>query len=291
MNVYNDITLVIVCYKSYELIKKNLDGLKCFKTIIVDNSNCHKTYNLVKDLNNIKFIKTTNNLGYGKANNLAIANAKTEFVLILNPDIIVNAVEIESLYSKVTDYNNVGIIAPSLYSQNNERRTNGSRSYLKKKLFKNVKNSKDFAVGDTCYDYVIGCSMLIKRDFFNEIGGFDNDFFMYFEDNEICDRVYKFKKVVIETPISKMIHMEGESSEKSFIIDCKLSIIHKISEFIYLNKNLSKLNTYKNLVIQLFDFTQRMLFNFLTFKFKKSFKNFLRILSIVLYVTSLYKLI
>ena len=291
MNVYNDITLVIVCYKSYELIKKNLDGLKCFKTIIVDNSNCHKTYNLVKDLNNIKFIKTTNNLGYGKANNLAIANAKTEFVLILNPDIIVNAVEIESLYSKVTDYNNVGIIAPSLYSQNNERRTNGSRSYLKKKLFKNVKNSKDFAVGDTCYDYVIGCSMLIKRDFFNEIGGFDNDFFMYFEDNEICDRVYKFKKVVIETPISKMIHMEGESSEKSFINDCKLSIIHKISEFIYLNKNLSKLNTYKNLVIQLFDFTQRMLFNFLTFKFKKSFKNFLRILSIVLYVTSLYKLI
>jgi GT2 family glycosyltransferase len=291
MNVYNDITLVIVCYKSYELIKSNLDALKRFKTIIVDNSNCNKTYNLVKDLNNIQFIKTINNLGYGKANNLAIANAKTEFVLILNPDIIVNPVEIESLYSKVTDYNNVGILAPSLYSQNNERRTNGSRSYLKKKLFKNVKNSKDFAVGDTCYDYVIGCSMLIKRDFFNEIGGFDNDFFMYFEDNEICDRVYKFKKVVIETPISKMIHMEGESSDKSFIIDCKLSIIHKISEFIYLNKNLSKLNTYKNLVIQLFDFSQRMLFNFLTFKFKKSFKNFLRILSIVLYVTSLYKLI
>ena len=291
MNVYNDLTLVIVCYKSYELIKSNLDALKRFKTIIVDNSSCNKTYNLVKDLNNIQFIKTTNNLGYGKANNLAIANAKTEFVLILNPDIIVNPVEIESLYSKVTDYNNVGILAPSLYSQNNERRTNGSRSYLKKKLFKNVKNSKDFAVGDTCYDYVIGCSMLIKRDFFNEIGGFDNDFFMYFEDNEICDRVYKFKKVVIETPISKMIHMEGESSEKSFINDCKLSIIHKISEFIYLNKNLSKLNTYKNLVIQLFDFSQRMLFNFLTFKFKKSFKNFLRILSIVLYVTSLYKLI
>ena len=45
MNVYNDITLVIVCYKSYELIKSNLDALKRFKTIIVDNSNCNKTYN------------------------------------------------------------------------------------------------------------------------------------------------------------------------------------------------------------------------------------------------------
>ena len=114
---------------------------------------------------------------------------------------------------------------------------------------------------------------------------------MYFEDNEICDRVYKYNKVVIETPISKMIHMEGESTEKSFIINCKLSIIHKISEFIYLNKNLSKFNTYKNLIIQLVDFIQRMIFNFLLFKFKKSFKNFLRILSIALYVTSLYKLV
>tara|TARA_Y100000389_G_C17457988_1_gene519500 strand:- start:717 stop:1634 length:918 start_codon:yes stop_codon:yes gene_type:complete len=289
--MYNDITIVIVCYKSYKLIKKNFGVLKNFKSIIVDNSNCKKTFKLVKDCDNIKFIETAYNLGYGKANNLAISNANTEFVLILNPDIIIDAFEIESLYLKISEYKNIGILAPSLYSQNNERRTNGSRSYLTKNSFKRKKKTNNFADGDTCYDYVIGCAMLIKRDFFNEIGGFDDDFFMYFEDNEICDRVYKYNKVVIETPISKMIHMEGESTEKSFIINYKLSIIHKISEFIYLNKNLSKFNTYKNLIIQLVDFTQRMIFNFLLFKFKKSFKNFLRILSIALYVTSLYKLV
>ena len=266
-------------------------SLKNFKTIIVDNSNCDKTYNLVKNFDNIDFIKTANNLGYGMANNLGISNANTKFVLILNPDILVNSNAIKSLYLKFGEYDNIGILAPSLYSENNVRRTNGSRSYLKKKLLKNKKNLNNFAVGDTCYDYVIGCAMLIKREFFNEIGGFDKDFFMYFEDNEICDRVYKFKKTVIETPVSRMIHMEGESSEKTFIINCKLSIIHKISEFVYLNKNLSKFYTYQNLIIQFIDFTQRMVFNFLIFKFKKSFKNFLRILSIALYVTSLYKLI
>ena len=291
MDLFTNITIIIVCFKSYELIKKNFETLKNFKTIIVDNSNCEKTHNLVKDSNNIRFIQTKNNLGYGRANNLGVSLATTQFVLILNPDIVVDDLAIRALYAKTTEYNNIGILAPSLYSQNNERRTNGSNSYLKKKAFKRRKYLNHFADGDTCYDYVIGCAIFIKRDFFNEIGGFDKDFFMYFEDNEICDRVYRFNKIVVETPASKMIHMEGESSEKSFIINCKLSIIHKISEFIYLNKNLSKLDTYKDLIIQLIDFSQRMVFNFLIFRFRKSFKNFLRILSIALYVTSLYKLI
>ena len=131
----------------------------------------------------------------------------------------------------------------------------------------------------------------MERSFFKKIGGFDKDFFMYFEDNEICDRVYKFDKTVIEIPSSKMIHIEGMSSEKNFLSNCKLSIIHKISEFIYLNKNLPKFNVYKNLIIQLIDYIQRMIFGFITFRFGKSLKNLLRILSILLYVSYLYKLI
>lgn len=290
MDIYSDITIVIVCYKSYKLIKKNLEVLKNFKTVIIDNSNCEKTYNLVKNFNNIKFIKTSKNLGYGKGNNMGISYAETQFILILNPDIIINVESILALYKKITEYDNIGILAPSLYSENNERRTNGSKSFLKKKIKKNLRKFNNFASGDTCYDYIIGCAIFMERDFFNKIGGFDKDFFMYFEDNEICDRVYKYKKIVIETPSSKMIHMEGESSDKNFTINCKLSIIHKISEFIYLSKNLSKLNIYKHLTILLIDYIQRMFFNFLTLRFERSFKNFLRILSIALYITSLYKL-
>ena len=288
--MYDNITIIIVCYKSYELIKKNIDALKVFKSIIVDNSNCNKTYELVKNFNNIKYIKTKKNLGYGKANNLGVFHANTEFILILNPDILINELAIHTLLTKITEYDDVGILAPSLYSQNNKRRTNGSRSYLTKKSFKYLNNPNNYAEGDASYDYVIGCAIFMKRNFFNEIGGFDKDFFMYFEDNEICDRVYKFKKTVVETPSSKMIHIEGQSSEKSFKIDCKLSIIHKISEFIYLSKNLSKFNICIKLIIQLLDYIQRMIFNFLMLKFKKSFKNFLRILSIAIFVTSLYKL-
>ncbi len=289
--MYNDITIIIVCYKSYDLIKKNLKALKFFKTIIVDNSNCERTYNLVKYIDNIRFINTLKNIGYGQANNLGVSNAHTKFILILNPDIIIDEKSILSLYNKRNLYDNIGILVPSLFSQANERKTNGSKSYFKKIFNKEFIKNKNFAEGDTCYDYAIGCAFFMDREFFNKIGGFDKDFFMYFEDNEICDRVYKFNKTVIETPSSKMIHMEGMSSDKSFMSNTKLSLIHKISEFIYINKNLSKLKLYTNLTIQLIDYIQRMIFSFITFKFKKSFKNLLRIFSILLYITSLYKFI
>mgnify|MGYP001212276283 CR=1 FL=1 len=289
--MYNDITIIIVCYKSYDLIKKNLKVLKFFKTIIIDNSNCERTYNLVKYIDNIRFINTLKNLGYGQANNLGVSNAHTKFILILNPDIMVDEESILALYNKKNLYDNIGILVPSLFSQANERKTNGSKSYFKKIFNKEFIKNINFAEGDTCYDYAIGCAFFMDREFFNKIGGFDKDFFMYFEDNEICDRVYKYNKTVIETPSSKMIHMEGMSSEKSFMSNSKLSIIHKISEFIYINKNLSKLKLYTNLTIQLIDYIQRMIFSFFTFKFKKSFKNLLRIFSILLYITSLYKLI
>ena len=136
MDLFTNITIIIVCFKSYELIKKNFLKIKNFKNIIVDNSNCEKTHNLVKDSNNIRFIQTKNNLGYGRANNLGVSLATTQFVLILNPDIVVDDLAIRALYAKIKEYNNIGILAPSLYSQNNERRTNGSKSYLKKKEFK-----------------------------------------------------------------------------------------------------------------------------------------------------------
>jgi N-acetylglucosaminyl-diphospho-decaprenol L-rhamnosyltransferase len=291
MDIYHNLTIIIVCFKSFKLIEKNLEVLKNFKTIIVDNSSCDKTYNIVKGFDNIKFIKTSQNLGYGKANNLGVSKANTQYILILNPDIIVNTDAINTLYMKTFEYNDIGILAPSLYSENNERKSNGSKSFLKKKFFKKNTNINNLANGDTCYDYIIGCSFLMKRNLFNKVGGFDEDFFMYFEDNEFCDRINSFKKSVIEIPSSKMIHIEGKSSEKDFIVSCKLSIIHKVSEFIYLNKNFSKFQVYKILIIQLFDFVQRMFFNFLLFKFKKSFKNLLRIISILMYVTSSYKLL
>lgn len=292
MTIFTDITLIIVCYNSYELLKKNFDVLKKFKCIIYDNSSCELTSNLLKSFTNIKYIKSKKNIGYGRANNLAVAEADTKYILILNPDIKIDDLAISNLYSSFLKYQNCGIIGPSLYDENLVRRTNGSISFLKKKINSptRVKIQK-FCEGDACYDYIIGCALFMEKTFFERIGGFDNDFFLYFEDNEICDRVYKNGKVVIETTNSKMLHYQAMSGELSLSHKIRLSLIHKISEYIYLKKNISKYKLYILIFLNFIDFLQRMFFGFVSLKFEKSFKNFLRIISILLFLFNLHKLV
>ena len=292
MNIYNQVTLIIVCFNSEKLIQKNLNELKRFKTIIIDNSKSKKIFDLVKDFPNIDYLKVNKNLGYGKANNLGVDRANTPFIIILNPDILINYQAIQILHDKFHLYENVGILAPSLYDNDKKRRTNGSISRLKNKISRaSTFKHKDLALGDACFDFVVGCSLFMRKDFFQSIGGFDSDFFMYFEDNDLCDRVYKNNKYVIEIPASKMIHMQGLSSDINIMSSIRLSLIHKISECIYLKKNLPFSKLFFNLIIQLIDYFQRFFFNLIFLKIKKSFKNLLRIISILLFFTSLYKLI
>ena len=289
MNIYNEITLIIVCFNSYKLIQKNLSEISKFKTIIIDNSKSDEIRLLVEGIKNIKYIKTIKNLGYGKGNNLGVSESKTPFILILNPDILVQSESIEILYKAYFNYENIGILAPALYDNSNNRRSNGGLSYInREKISKKNILINQTAEGNTCYQFAVGCAFLIKKDFFDEIGGFDKDLFMYFEDNDLCDKTIDKNKSIIEIPKSKMIHLQGLSADNSFLQSCKLSIIHKVSEYIYYKKKTNFLNLYKKIFVNFFDYLQRFFINIIKLKFNKSFKNLLRILSIILYISKLY---
>ena len=111
---------------------------------------------------------------------------------------------------------------------------------------------------------------------------------MYFEDNDLCDKTIEKNKSIIEIPESKMIHLQGLSADNSFLQNCKLSIIHKISEYIYYKKKTNFFKLYKKILVNFFDYLQRFFINIIKLKFNKSFKNLLRILSIILYISKLY---
>ena len=293
INIYKDITLILVTYRSEKLIIKNLEVLKKFPVIIIDNSNSDELEKIIFDYGNIDFIKSSKNLGYGAANNLGISKASTPFILIINPDILINEDAISDLFKNfLNDPDNIGILGPSLYDQKMYRRTNGTISYLDQLNGVNVSNlSNNIPSYNTCCKFLMGCCYLMRRDFFNSLGGFDKNFFMYFEDNDLCDRTLKKGKYIMEVPSSKFIHLENASSKKKFLTDAKLSIIHKISSYIYFKKN----NKVKFLIIHIIknfiDYFQRFIVNLIIFKPKKSFKNFLRLVSIILYITLLYKIV
>ncbi len=293
MNIYEDLTLIIVTYRSEILIRKNLDILRKFKVIIIDNSNSNELEIIIKDYNNIMLIKSLINLGYGKAVNLGISKSKTNFVLTVSPDILLNENSIKTLFSIfLSNIDFIGILGPSLYDANMKRRTNGTVSYLKKIKGRKVSSlPSNIPDGNICCDYLVGCCYLMKRDFFISLGGFDENFFMYFEDNDLCDRTLQEGKLIIEAPSAKFIHLENSSSTKKKFTNFQLSIIHKISSYIYLKKNINLINLIFRILINLIDYTQRFIFNLFFFKFKNSFKNLLRIISIFAYVTSSYKII
>ena len=292
MNFYKDITIIIVSYKSEKMITRNLEIIKKFPTIIINNSRSDKFNTLIDDFKNIKLITPDLNLGYGRANNLGVNQSKTPYFLIVNPDILLNEKLINTLYSTFLNYNDdIGVVGPSLYDSNMKRRTNGSISHVKKirgsKLSSSINNIPE---DNMCCDFLVGCCLFMKRDFFIELGGFDKDFFMYFEDNDLCDRIIKNGKTVVEVPSAKVIHLENSSSKKNSFQNYKLAIIHKISEYIYLKKKISLIDLIIIITKHAVDYLQRFIFNLLFFKFKKSIKNFLRLVSIFLYITMLHKL-
>ena len=292
MNFYKDITIIIVSYKSQKMIFQNLEIIKKFPTIIINNSKSDKFNTLFDDFKNIKLITPDLNLGYGKANNLGVNQSKTPYFLIVNPDILLNEKLINTLYSTFLNYNDdIGVVGPALYDSNMKRRTNGSISHVKKirgsKLSSSINNIPE---DNMCCDFLVGCCLFMKRDFFMKLGGFDKDFFMYFEDNDLCDRIIKNGKTVVEVPSAKVIHLENSSSKKNSFQNHKLAIIHKISEYIYLKKKISLIDLIIIITKHAVDYLQRFIFNLLFFKFKKSFKNFLRLVSIFLYITMFHKL-
>ena len=292
-SIYKDITLIIVTYRSEKLIKKNLDILKKFSIIIVDNSNSNELEKIIFNYKNIDFIKSSKNLGYGVANNLAISRARTPFILILNPDILINEKAINNLYQNfLDDPKNIGILGPSLYDQQMNRRTNGTISYFDQLNGVKVSNlSNNIPSYNTCCKFLMGCCYFMRTDFFNSLGGFDKNFFMYFEDNDLCDRVLKEGKYIMEVPSSKFIHLENASSKKNFLTNSKLSIIHKISSYIYFKKNNNVSSLIFHIIKNFIDYFQRFIVNLIIFKPKKSYKNFLRLISIFLYITMLYAVV
>ena len=149
---------------------------------------------------------TDENLGYGKANNLGIEKARTKNVLILNPDTELkkNTIEeLEKFSSKNPDY---AIIAPMIYNQINK----GDDNLNTNNSPYEVKEVKGFAV-------------MMNKAVVTKIGLFDENFFLYFEEIDLCRRVIKNKKKIYVVPSALVLHYGGKSHDKTFDFQMELS--------------------------------------------------------------------
>ncbi len=206
MNSQENITIAIVLYKeNYELISKTLEKITSFKIIIVDNANNRKLKEKIqKNFFIFKYILNKKNVGFSAGYNQAIKLSETKFSLILGPDCIITENDILKLHSALENNEDCFLTSPIAF--NNDNILVSAGGLLPKP---NEKETILQISGDTCVDATLGACMFLRTKDFLEIGLFDEFFFLYFSDFDLCRRIRKYKMNIISVYDAKCIHHHG----------------------------------------------------------------------------------
>ena len=190
-----DLTIIIVSFKSEDILHRCIKSIdKKYPIIVVENSIDKKLkLELEQKYQNVDCILPKENLGYGGGNNLGLSKVKTNYTLILNPDVILMENSIENFFTTVNKFPNFGIIAPI---SANERYDNFNHE--KDINIKEVENVKGFAM-------FFNMKNLKKSNFF------DDNFFLYLEEIDLCKRVRLMDIKIFIDPSIKVEHFGGTS--------------------------------------------------------------------------------
>ena len=198
---FNQITIVITSYKSDEKIVKCLNSInnQC-KIIVVENSNNTSFKEKIeKNFSNVECLIAGENLGYAKGNNLGLSRVITKYALILNPDAELEKNTLNNFFNTAKKIKNFSIIGPSTLNKKN-----------KMKEITEVNSVKGFA-------------MFLNLEQFNEVGFFDNKFFIYLEEIDLCKRLREKGKKIFIDPNILIFHRGGSSHEEKYNFEMELS--------------------------------------------------------------------
>ncbi len=234
-----DVSIVIINYKTYALTKQCIETVLHYtksieyEIIVVDNCSDDGSINkLQEDFPCIIAIENEQNLGFGRANNVGIERASGKYVFMLNSDTLLVQNAILEMYNFMENHGEYGACGCNLIDkEGNLNLSYGnlpslSYEFLQLGLYRLCRNyyRNKLSVGQTIkagdpknVGYISGADIFMRKSIFDEIGGFDKNIFMYFEETDLFTRMKKtcIKSCVL--PEVKIIHLEGGSIKKSNI--------------------------------------------------------------------------
>jgi GT2 family glycosyltransferase len=205
-----------LCLQSVTAAIQDLDA----EILVVDNASSDDSCAMIKQLfPNVQLIENNENLGFSKGNNVGVTNAKGEYICILNPDTVVPEDAFSELINFADGIYNLGILGCQLIDGTGQFLPESKRNIPTPlvSLFKILGRSKGY-YSDLDTDSIgkapilVGAFMLIKRDVYNEVDGFDEDFFMYGEDIDLSYRILKRGYCNYYNGEISVIHFKGEST-------------------------------------------------------------------------------
>ena len=202
-NIFKDVELLTITYKSSHIIFKSLKNInKNFKITIVENS---KNANLKKKLNKIKNVNcvlTGKNLGFGKAFNIGANLIKSKYILHFNPDAFINNDVIKKLY-QISKKKKFAIISTN------------ETSGITRIDNKNYEELKEVSS-------VKGFVMFINNSFCKKVNYFDENFFLYLEEIDLCKRVNKIGGRIYLAKNIFVKHIGGKSHNPKYMYQMEL---------------------------------------------------------------------
>lgn len=220
------ISISIVTYNSANEILEVLKSLECIKTLnpavfVVDNCSSDNTVNLVKEYYpDVVVIESDSNLGFGAGHNLAIRQIESDYHFVVNPDIHVEKQQIENMISFMNDNPDVVLLSPKVLNSDGSeqflprkkpsiRYCLGGRFEHKSKVCKKWRDAytlrNENITEPTEIDFCTGCFMLFRSSTLKQSGGFDENYFLYFEDADITLAMQKYGKTVY-LPSVNVVH-------------------------------------------------------------------------------------
>lgn len=218
------------------------------KLYLINNSNNNYFHSHLID-NKIEYLESKKNLGFGKGHNKVLdrITSNSDFHLVLNPDITFSKDVVGELIKELDKDDQMSLIAPKVlfpdgrFQYSCRRYPKLSEMFFRRvPLFKNLSKSildkgiySDKNLDEPFYaEYLTGCFHLYKTKDFLALGGFDDRYFLYMEDVDICRKIDNYDKKKLYYPKVEIFHVLKQGSNENF----GLFLRHTISMFRYFNK-------------------------------------------------------
>lgn len=245
-------SIIIINYKQKDFLVECVKSIQeyfisAYEIIIVNNS---------PETDSIELEKVTvinnHNLGFSQANNLASKIANGKYLFFLNADTLMQK-DISIPFLKEFEHKEFGVVGVSLrypagrYQLSYWYENNFLNEFKNKRLEESFRNNEQSVINNYTgndslkeVDWVSGAAMIIKRDVFNKVGGFDEDYFLFYEDADICKKMKDSNYKIYYFPFDGLVHYKGENVNESFLNDTYY--YSKKSQMIYYRKHNSLMN-------------------------------------------------
>ncbi len=211
-----DVIAIIVAYDSAAVLPSCLEALsrERVQAIVVDNASGDATA-AIAEMTGAYVIRNTRNEGYGRAMNIGLRAARERFpsdahCLLLNPDLVLEVGAVAALKEAARVYPDAGMLAPRLVEPDG-RLFFQARSLLAPYLI-NEKGAPCRPEGDCCAPFLSGACLLVDRDLLLSLGGFDEQIFLFYEDDDLCRRVVLAGRSLVHVHEAVAQHVRGGST-------------------------------------------------------------------------------